>query len=94
MPPVHLLEAEAERLKKQIGICETDWARIPRLFYTCLVGIPVSFVWGLVWGTVAVVIALAFVGTSAYLIGVRRREYQRDLVDVEQQLALARRQAG
>ncbi len=94
MPPLHLLEAEAARLRRQIEVCESDWKRVPRLFATCLVGLPVTYVSGIAWGFVSVAIALSFVGTSAYLIGVRKREYEHELTDIERDIAAERKRGS
>ena len=78
MPPLPLLEAEAARLRRQIEVCQADWKRLPLYYLTTLVAIPVAIAKGVAWGFVALAIALSFVGTSAYLIGVRRREYENE----------------
>jgi hypothetical protein len=82
---VPLYRAKIEHLEKLIADLDHDWERLPRLFVTTLVGLPVGLVYGLPWGFVSVVLACSFVGVVAYITGVRKRDYteERDALRIE-----------
>lgn len=72
---VPLYHAKIEHLDRLIADLDHDWERLPRLFVTAILGIPVTILYGLPWGFVTVVLACCFVGVVAYITGVRRRDY-------------------
>ena len=81
-----LVEREVERLHEEASKLARDWSRVPWLFGT-IVLVPLMQV---VSGPGAAMLALIFVpslvATSAYLIGVRRKENAQLIEDLEQQL--------
>ncbi len=80
------LEAEVERLKVLLASLERDWRRIPWLLSTTLLTIPALILWGLGGGVLVLLGALLFAATAAYIVSVRRREYNGELRDVRRTL--------
>ena len=80
------LERERERLLGQIQLLEGDWKRLPWAFGTAILGLPAGIVWGWPWGALVIALGLSFGATGAYLIGVRREDYRRQIGDVEREL--------
>ncbi|MDH5490786.1 MAG: hypothetical protein OEY14_02320 [Myxococcales bacterium] len=80
------LEAERVWLRAQLEDLEQDWRRIPWAFATAALGLPIGWIWGASLGVIALVFGLGFGATAAYLIGVRRQDYQRRMADVEREL--------
>lgn len=82
---VPLYRAKIEHLERLIADLDRDWERLPKLFATTLIGLPVGLAYGLPWGFVSVVLACSFVGVVAYITGVRKRDYveERDALRIE-----------
>ncbi len=72
---VPLYHAKIAHLDLLIADLDHDWERLPRLFVTAILGVPVTIMYGLPWGFVTVVLACSFVAVVAYITGVRRRDY-------------------
>jgi fatty acid desaturase len=86
------LLAEIERLKGQHAAIERDWQRTPKILVLALAAIPVGFIWGLMWAVVVFLSVVALVGTTAYLLVVRRHEYESELADARRDLEKIRAQ--
>lgn len=74
-----LLEAEIIRLQDLRDSLDQEWPRV-RWF---ALGVPVSavlgFMFGVLWFWLGAVTTISFLATAAYLIRVRRKEYDNDL---------------
>lgn len=79
-------KAEVERLHREIASLDRDWARVPYLLFSLLLTIPAGLIWGWVAAQLVLICAVSLVGTAAYLIGVRRREYRGELEDLTRDL--------
>ena len=81
------LVAEVARLEGLMESLERDWQRIPKLFGTAILAVPVGFVWGVPAAIFVVGLAASLVGVGVYLVGVRRNEYRSELEQVQERLA-------
>jgi hypothetical protein len=86
-----LYRAKIVHLEALIADLDHDWERLPRLFATTVLAIPVGIVHGLAWGFVTVVLACCFVGVVAYITGVRKRDYMDERTALHAEIAKVER---
>lgn len=82
-----VLEAEATRLERQLASLDRDWSHLPKLLLLALFGLPVGWFSGVGAAAGLVLIVLSLIATVVYLIGVRRKEYRYELMEVRALLA-------
>lgn len=85
-----LLEAEVERLRKQLLVLEGQWKKKHRLALFALVAIPLFIFAPPLWGIGALMATPCLVATQAYLIGMRRAECRELILQTQRDLATLR----
>ncbi len=85
-----LLQAEQRRLRDLYADINSDWRQVRYLFGITLAAIPIGMRFGLAAGIIVLVLALSFVATAAYLIGVRREEYRASIREIDDELTMLR----
>ena len=84
---------EVQRLHGLMGDLDREWRQLRRLLFGNLAAIPALVVWGPIAAALVVLGVTSIVITAAYLIGVHRREYQGELLDVRRRIAVLDRRA-
>ena len=84
---VELLRRHVAHLETQCAELERAWRRVPRLGAAALLALPVTYIWGIGTGVIAVALSGALVVTSAYLVGMRRGWARSELLDTRKDLA-------
>lgn len=87
------LKAEITRIEEHIASLERDRTRVPWLLGTAILAIPAGVVWGVEGVLFALFASISLAMVAAYLIEVRRREYQTELRDVHRMLERTRDEA-
>lgn len=78
-----LFEAEVVRLREEGRLLERDWRRIPFLFGFVLLAAPAYWIWGPLASLYALLFVPCLLLTAVYLVGVRRRENDRQIEDFQ-----------
>ena len=81
-----LIVIEIARLKDQAVGLERDWKRIPFLFVSIVVVAPVHWIYGPTASCFTLFFVPSLVLTAVYLIGVRRRVNEIQIVELTAQL--------
>ncbi len=82
-----LMEQEIERLQKLRDSLDDDWSRVRWFALGFLAAVVLGFALGAVWFWLTALGTAAFLATSAYLIRVRRNEYDVEIATVRRDLA-------
>ncbi len=77
-----VLEAEANRLEGLLASLDSDWAHLPKLLALTLFALPLGWLWDVGSALAFVALILSLTATVVYLIGVRRKEYRYELMEV------------
>ncbi len=80
------LEDWIAQLERELEELEQFWTKIPRWCIAVTVLAVVVMLFRPVWGVIAMLVGLSFVGTSAWILGVRRREHRDDLEIAKERL--------
>lgn len=81
-----LMEQEIARLQELRDSLDEDWARVRWFVLGFPVAVVLGFVLGPVWFWLTALGTAAFLATSAYLIRVRRNEYEVEIATVRRDL--------
>ncbi len=84
------LEAELERLRTNLASLRRDWERLRYAPALMLLVVPAFAMAGPLAAAATALLVLSLIGTAAYLIGVRRREYAGEIAEVKRELAISR----
>ncbi|MBX3247405.1 MAG: hypothetical protein KF901_09500 [Myxococcales bacterium] len=82
------LEGEVSRLRGLRADLERDWRRLPWYMSPAVGGLPAFFVWGPFVSSTIVAGSVTLTMSAAYLIGVRRKEYDSDIREVLREIAI------
>jgi hypothetical protein len=88
-------EAQRERLVREVkrlrGLradLDREWRNLRWSVIPMALAIPAFFMWGVIGSSLVILAVLSIVVTAAYLIGVRRREYEGDIRIVQREIAI------
>lgn len=80
MPPSKKqLEDWIAQLERELVELDTFWTKIPRWCIAVAVVAVIVMFFKPIWGVLGLLIGLSFVGTAAWILGVRRREHRDDI---------------
>ena len=78
-PSQKQLEDWITQLDRELEELEHFWSKIPRWCVTVVVISVALVLFRPLWGVLAMLVGLSFVGTAAWILGVRRREHRDDI---------------
>ncbi|MFW6051327.1 MAG: hypothetical protein ACODAU_09145 [Myxococcota bacterium] len=87
------LEAELERLQRELDSLERDWKRVPWFAALLVLTVPAGILWGAVGALLVILGTGALMGTAAYLIAVRKNEYRGEMRDVRRDIEILERRS-
>jgi hypothetical protein len=83
-----LLEAEIERLQRELEVLERQWQKKHLLALFGLAAIPAHFAFGRLVAAIVLLCTPALVATQAYLLYVRRAECRQLIDETRREIAL------
>ena len=81
-----LMEAEILRLEELRDSLDGEWTKVRWFLLGFPAAIPVGFLFGLVWFWLTLLGTASFLATAAYLLRVRRNEYDVEIATVRRDL--------
>lgn len=88
------LVAEVKRLRGLRADLDREWRQLRWSVIPTLLAIPAFFVWGPIGSSLVILAVASIVVTAAYLILVRRKEYEGDIRIVQREIAILDRDAS
>lgn len=87
------LVAEVKRLRGLRADLDREWRQLRWSVIPTFLAIPAFFVWGPIGSSLVILAVASIVVTAAYLILVRRKEYEGDIRIVQREIAILDRDA-
>ncbi len=88
------LVAEVKRLRGLRSDLDREWRQLRWAVAPSFLAAPAYFVWGPIGSALVALAVASVVVTAAYLIGVRRKEYEGDIRIVQREIAILDRDAA
>ncbi len=88
------LVAEVKRLRGLRADLDREWRQLRWSVIPTVLAIPAFFVWGPIGSSLVILAVASIVVTAAYLILVRRKEYEGDIRIVQREIAILDRDAS
>ena len=88
------LVAEVKRLRGLRSDLDREWRQLRWAAIPSLLAVPAFFLWGPIGSSLVILAVASIVVTAAYLIGVRRKEYEGDIRIVQREIAILDRDAS
>ena len=79
-----MLLKKIEHLDSWIADIDRSWRFLPKLWWLCVFALPILFWKGLAAGLFFIFFVVSLVGASAYILGVRRRDYVMEREELRQ----------